>query len=96
MNKALLIDTTSNKEIKVGIRMDGKDYLLERKVSGQKAQVALPMIGELLEKQGIALKDLSSIEVKTGTGSFTGIRVGVTVANALSYVLKIPVNHINK
>lgn len=35
---------------------------------------------------------LEGIEVETGPGSFTGLRVGVSVANALGYVLGIPVN----
>ena len=35
---------------------------------------------------------LEGIEVETGPGSFTGLRVGVSVANALGYSLGIPVN----
>ncbi len=35
---------------------------------------------------------LEGIEVETGPGSFTGLRVGVSVANALGYSLNIPVN----
>lgn len=38
------------------------------------------------------LEGLEGIEVETGPGSFTGIRVGVAVANALGYSLNIPVN----
>mgnify|MGYP001565622427 CR=1 FL=1 len=37
-------------------------------------------------------KILDGIEVETGPGSFTGLRVGVSVANALGYSLGIPVN----
>ena len=35
---------------------------------------------------------LDGIEVETGPGSFTGLRVGVSVANALGFTLGIPVN----
>ncbi len=35
---------------------------------------------------------LEGIEVETGPGSFTGLRVGASVANALGYSLGIPVN----
>ena len=38
------------------------------------------------------LEDLTEIEVETGPGSFTGLRVGISVANALGWALKIPVN----
>lgn len=58
----------------------------------QKAQVVLPLIERLLKKHKLALQDIDGIEVKPGPGSFTGVRVGVSVANALSFALGIPVN----
>lgn len=56
------------------------------------SQVLLPLIEKLLKSQKLEYKDLKGIEVETGPGSFTGIRVGVSVANALGYSLGIPVN----
>ena len=38
------------------------------------------------------METFDGIEVETGPGSFTGIRIGVAVANALAYSLGIPVN----
>ncbi|OGH13093.1 MAG: tRNA (adenosine(37)-N6)-threonylcarbamoyltransferase complex dimerization subunit type 1 TsaB [Candidatus Levybacteria bacterium RIFCSPHIGHO2_01_FULL_38_26] len=90
----LIIDTSNNKEIKVGIRIEGKERLLKQKINYQKAQVALPMIDELLKQQDLGLKDLTSIEVNTHPGSFTGIRVGMAIANALGFALKIPIKTI--
>ncbi|EKD65508.1 MAG: hypothetical protein ACD_50C00065G0001, partial [uncultured bacterium] len=55
----LIIDTSNNKEIKVGIRIEGKERLLKQKINYQKAQVALPMIDELLKQQDLGLKDLT-------------------------------------
>ena len=89
MTKILLIDTSSNKEIKVGIRTNRKEYITRRKISSQKAQVALPMIDKLLKKHSVSLKDINRIEVNTNGGSFTGIRVGMAIANAISFALKI-------
>jgi tRNA threonylcarbamoyladenosine biosynthesis protein TsaB len=40
----------------------------------------------------LKFKDLAKIQVKTGPGSFTGLRVGVSTANALGFSLGIPVN----
>ena len=56
------------------------------------SQVLLDLIEEVLKEGGIALHDLAEIKVETGPGSYTGLRVGVAVANALGYSLGIPVN----
>lgn len=85
----LLIDTASNKEIRVGLVIGGKKYLMKRKVNFQKAQVVLPMIDEILKKHRLKLSQLEKIEVNKGPGSFTGIRVGLSVANALRFALGI-------
>lgn len=64
------------------------------------SQVLLPLIIKLIRtyKPGLSSQfqtgfgKLKAIEVETGPGSFTGIRVGVSVANALGYGLGITVN----
>ncbi len=88
----LIIDTSSNERIIVGLGIDGKEFKKEQKIDQNKAQVVLPMIEKILKKQKLKLSDINSIEVDTGPGSFTGLRVGISIANALSYALKIPVN----
>lgn len=47
-------------------------------------------INNLLQKQGIAPKDLIAIGVSFGPGSYTGIRVGLAAAKGLCYALNIP------
>lgn len=88
----LIIDTSSNKQIKAGIRIEGKENVIVRELDSKKAQIVLPMIEEVLKKNKLSLEDLSLIEVNEGPGSFTGLRVGVSVANALGFALKIPIN----
>lgn len=56
------------------------------------SQALLGAIMEALAKTSIKKENLSEIKVKTGPGSFTGLRVGVSVANALGFGLGIPVN----
>lgn len=88
----LIIDTSSNKVVKVGIRIDQKEDIIEQEIGLQKAQVVLPLIDQLLKKNKLQLEDIHRIEVNTGPGSFTGIRVGIAIANALGFSLNIPVN----
>ena len=89
----LKIDTTKREEVKVEL-FDSKSgkttTLLEKQKLG--SQALLPLIVKILERRKIKFYDLVGIEVNPGPGSFTGTRVGVTVANVLGYVLDIPVN----
>lgn len=84
----LYIDTSDSK--KVAIAIDDKKLITESRK--EESQRLLPFILETLKKSGHTLTDISEIKVHTGPGSFTGLRVGLTVANALSYALKVPVN----
>ncbi|HKX24146.1 MAG TPA: tRNA (adenosine(37)-N6)-threonylcarbamoyltransferase complex dimerization subunit type 1 TsaB [Candidatus Saccharimonadales bacterium] len=49
------------------------------------------VIRDELKKNNAELSDLGGIVVYQGPGSFTGLRIGITVANALAHELKIPI-----
>ena len=66
--------------------------MIEQKIDHQKAQIVLPLMEELLKKHKLQLSDLNAITVNTGPGSYTGIRVGISIANALGFALQIPIN----
>jgi tRNA threonylcarbamoyladenosine biosynthesis protein TsaB len=82
------IDTTSNKQtiVKLGTKKLVWDSTVWR------SQVVLPMIKKLLEDSKRPLTDISEIKVHPGPGSFTGLRVGAAIANALAYILGVKVN----
>lgn len=90
--KTIFIDTTSNKEITIGLFIDDRKFLVKKTLDFHKAQIVLPMVEELLKKHEMTLGDIDTIEVNPGPGSFTGVRVGVSIANALAFALGIPVN----
>ena len=52
---------------------------------------ALSFINEMLEKNDIKLSDITKVIVVNGPGSFTGIRVGLTIAKVLAWSLGIPI-----
>ena len=56
----------------------------------QLAETIHVRIQELLGSQGKQLSDLQGIVVFQGPGSFTGLRIGISVANAFAYGLGIP------
>ncbi len=88
----LAIDTSDNKQITVSLEIDGKVHKKQQALDARRAQVVLPLIEELLRKYSLTLQDLTEITVHPGPGSFTGLRVGITIANTLAFLLKIPIN----
>lgn len=92
MKIILSIDTTSNEVIKVCLILNEEKYIIEQKLEKQKAQVLLPLIEKILKDKKIKLQDITEIQINPGPGSFTGIRVGLTVANTLAFLLKVPLN----
>ncbi len=92
MNTVLIIDTSDNKKIRVGLKDYDKEHIVERVLDKQKAQAVLPLINKLLKERKLTLKDISAIQVNPGPGSFTGLRVGIAIANTLGTFLQIPIN----
>ena len=84
----LFIDTSDSERIVVGLN-DKKFTTSSKK---ERSQMLLSFIDQLLTKKGKKIQDVSEIEVVTGPGSFTGLRVGVSVANTIGWLLDIPVN----
>ena len=51
----------------------------------------LGMVDELIHKNGVSLKDVDLLVSGVGPGAFTGLRIGVGVAQGLAYSHSIPV-----
>lgn len=93
MDKTLLIVTSNNQETKVGLKINKKVFWEKQESGILHSQAVLPLIDKILKSRKLVLNDLTGIEVNRGPGSFTGIRVGVAIANALGFALNIPVNN---
>jgi len=83
---------TDNPEAEIGLfsdddRIDYVKWQAHRELS----VTILSQINSILDKNKLALKDLGGIIIYSGPGSFTGLRIGFSVANTLSYGLKIPI-----
>ncbi len=57
----------------------------------QLAETLHAKIRDLLKGQNKDWPDVQGIVVYRGPGSFTGLRIGISVANALAYSLDIPI-----
>ena len=92
MKKVLVIDSSKSDKLKIGLRVGDKTTYLTSSAKVLKSQAILPLIEKVLKKYKLNPSNIDAIEVHTGPGSFTGLRVGTAVANALGFALKIPVN----
>ncbi|MBB64109.1 MAG: tRNA (adenosine(37)-N6)-threonylcarbamoyltransferase complex dimerization subunit type 1 TsaB [Waddliaceae bacterium] len=54
------------------------------------SQELIPKLMDLLAGENVQVSDISYIGVGVGPGSYTGIRVGVSVAQCLAYALSLP------
>lgn len=84
----IYIDATDN--TKTLIRVNDREYV--RNVDSPRDQDVLGFLIHCLEKENVKPEEIDEVEVNPGPGSFTGTRVGVSVANALAYALEIKVN----
>jgi tRNA threonylcarbamoyladenosine biosynthesis protein TsaB len=88
--KILAIDT-SNQTLSIAVT-DGNSVLGEFTTNLKKnhSTRAMPAIDELMKKIDIKPKELNMIAVAEGPGSYTGVRIGVTIAKTLAWTLNIP------
>ena len=84
----LSIDSTDN--TKTIIKLDDKEFI--REVNSPRDQDVFGFLVNCLEKEAVDIGSITEISVNPGPGSFTGTRVGVSIANALGFSLGIKVN----
>lgn len=84
----LHLDTTNPQKL---ILVLGEIEFVQHLDRPQDQQIVI-FLDQSLKSLGKNLADISTITVNPGPGSFTGTRVGVAVANALAFALKVPIN----
>lgn len=92
---SILIDT-HDKKVVVVLFKDGKaiDVYEEQSVN-KHSVVTLPSIRNILEKNNILINDINEVFVVNGPGSFTGVRIAVTIGKTIAYLLNIPIKVID-
>lgn len=91
MSKTLIIDTAT-KHIYLSLVVDRiEQQSVYREGINNHSVTIIPLLDEMLNKQNMSLQDLDEIIVGIGPGSYTGVRIGVTVAKMIGYLNKIKV-----
>ena len=87
---------TYNQIITLAILKEGKLLCMKEHTSERShSKKLIPLLDEVLKEANFTAKDLKEIIVINGPGSFTGVRLGVTVAKTLAYTLDIGVKTIS-
>ena len=93
--RVLYVDTSSD-YLYSGIVVDDKLVSsIKKKYEKDLSKEALPKIIELFDEANITPKDLDKIIVVNGPGSFTGIRIGITIAKTIAWALNINITPIS-
>jgi tRNA threonylcarbamoyladenosine biosynthesis protein TsaB len=86
----LAIDTSTEH---AGLALGTLDGVLVRSWPAGRTQTTsvLPVIDDLLHEVGLAPSNLSAVAVATGPGTFTGLRVGMSIAKGIVLALGVPI-----
>jgi tRNA threonylcarbamoyladenosine biosynthesis protein TsaB len=79
-------------EVYLGLFKDEKEQIAKNWSPGRELSVEiLEVIDYLCKKTETAVTEIDGIIVYQGPGSYTGLRIGVSVANTMGYSNNIPV-----
>ncbi|MBA3758087.1 tRNA (adenosine(37)-N6)-threonylcarbamoyltransferase complex dimerization subunit type 1 TsaB [Candidatus Saccharibacteria bacterium] len=88
----ILTIRTDKPEAELGLYKDEKQLAYETWEAHRRlAETLHAKLNNLLTLQGLSLQQIQGIVIYEGPGSFTGLRIGMSVANALAYSLSIPI-----
>ena len=75
----------STEACSVAVKFNGKTFSSFEVCPQSHSLRLLPMIDEILKEAGCGLKDLNGLIFGRGPGSFTGVRIGIGVAQGLAF-----------
>jgi tRNA threonylcarbamoyladenosine biosynthesis protein TsaB len=88
----ILTIRTDRPEAEIGLFKDGNKLAYSTWPAYRRLAETIHLeLKKLLESQGRSLEDVGGLVAFKGPGSFTGLRIGLSVANALAYSLHIPI-----
>ncbi len=87
----LCIDASSD-VCSVTLSSSQKRFTLKSIEKRSHAQAILPFVDELLSTLSLTLAQLDFIACSQGPGSFTGLRIGFSIAQSLAFAAKLPMS----
>ena len=96
MRMFLFINSLQEKKISLALfKNPSHIQWFEKAVKNKSKENILIILDKALKQSKKRIKDIHGIIVVNGPGSFVGIRIALSVANTLGWVLSIPVKGVN-
>lgn len=89
-NRPVLAVDTGTSYLSLALRADGEIRLFHQEVGIRQSELILPEIRTLFRNAGITAADLGAIVYAKGPGAFTGLRIGIGVAQGLATPFDTP------
>ena len=89
-----LFISTYNELVNISLIMNDNIKTICEEYKNGHSSILVPTIKKILDENNLDIHDLNEIVVVNGPGSFTGVRLGVTVSKTLAYTLNIPIKTI--
>ena len=88
----ILTIRTDKQEAEIGLFKDHEQLAYQKwQAHRELAETINTKIIDVLMEGNVRLHELNGIVAFKGPGSFTGLRIGMSVANALAYSLQVPI-----
>lgn len=92
---SLFIDTSAS-DVSIAILKEEKILSkINKNIPNKHSIYVVPFIDEVLKNASLTPDKVEKIYVVTGPGSFTGVRIGVTIAKTYAYLRKIPITAVS-
>lgn len=91
MTNTLLAIDTSTENCSVALLAGDQLYQRVQESPREHSQRLLPFVDDVLDEAGLTLADVQGLVVGSGPGSFTGVRIGVSVGQGLAFSGQLPV-----
>ncbi|HGH6512397.1 TPA: tRNA (adenosine(37)-N6)-threonylcarbamoyltransferase complex dimerization subunit type 1 TsaB [Neisseria meningitidis] len=89
-NRPVLAVDTGTSYLSLALRADGETRLFHQEAGSRQSELILPEIRTLFHDAGITTADLGAIVYAKGPGAFTGLRIGIGVAQGLATPFDTP------
>ena len=91
-----LVMDTSNQYLVVGLYRDNECLeSFQEKGTRRQSENAIPALKGILDRHQVTLKDIDEMIITSGPGSYTGVRVAMTIAKTLAAVSNVKIKAVS-